>query len=38
MNEHLQVEVSDFPVPSQDASNKTLPGQEKLNYSLPGRV
>jgi hypothetical protein len=30
--------VNDFPVPSRDVTDQTLPGQEKLNYSRPGRV
>ncbi len=29
---------NDFPVPSRDVTNQTLPGQEQLNYSRPGRV
>ncbi len=27
---------SDFPIPSQDVTNQTLPGRESLNYSRPG--
>jgi hypothetical protein len=30
--------VSDFPVPSRDVTNQTLPERELLNYSPPGRV
>jgi hypothetical protein len=30
--------VINFPVPSLDVTDQTLPGQEKLNYSRPGRV
>ena len=30
--------VTDFPVPSRDVTNQTLPGWEKSNYSRPGRV
>ena len=32
--------VSDFPAPSRDVTNQTLPGREILycNYSRPGRV
>ena len=30
--------VSDFPVPSRDVTNQTLPGRELLNYSWPQRV
>ncbi len=30
--------VNDFPIPSQDVTNQTLPGPEYLNYSRPGRV
>ncbi len=28
----------DFPVPSRDVTDQTLPGREKFNYSRPGRV
>jgi hypothetical protein len=28
----------DFPVPSRDVTDQTLPGREKINYSRPGRV
>ncbi len=28
----------DFPVPSRDVTDQTLPGRERLNYSRPGRV
>jgi hypothetical protein len=30
--------VNDFPVPSRDVTNQTLPGRECLNYSRPVRV
>ncbi len=30
--------VSDFPVPSRDVTNQTLPGRESFYYSRPGRV
>jgi hypothetical protein len=30
--------VIDFPVPSRDVTNQTLPGQEKFNYSRLERV
>jgi hypothetical protein len=35
---HCKKKVSDFPVPSQDVTNQTLPGVEKSYYSRPGRV
>jgi hypothetical protein len=34
---YTKKKVSDFPVPSRDVTNQTLPGRE-LNYSLLGRV
>jgi hypothetical protein len=30
--------VCNFPVPSRDVTDETLPGREKLNYSRLGRV
>ncbi len=30
--------VSNFPVPSRDVINQTLPSGEYFNYSRPGRV
>jgi hypothetical protein len=30
--------LNDFPVPSRDVTNQTLPCREKFNYSRPGRV
>jgi hypothetical protein len=30
--------VNNFPVPSRDVTDKTLPGRKLLNYSRPGRV
>jgi hypothetical protein len=30
--------VSDFPGPSRDVTNQTIPGREQLYYSPPGRV
>jgi hypothetical protein len=34
----LQKKDGDFPVPSRNVTNQTLPGREYLNYSPPGRV
>jgi hypothetical protein len=34
----LNKKISDFPVPSRDVSNQTLPDREKLIYSRPVRV
>jgi hypothetical protein len=30
--------INDFPVPSRDVTDQTIPGREKYNYSRPGRV
>jgi hypothetical protein len=30
---HTVKKVNDFPVPSRDVTNQTLPGLENLNYS-----
>jgi hypothetical protein len=35
---HCKKKVNDFPVPSWDVTNQTLPGREYLNYSRSGRV
>ncbi len=35
MASHTVIKVSDFPVPSQDATDQTLPGREYFNYSRP---
>ncbi len=35
---HCKKKVTDFPVPSRDVTNKTLPGGKKFYYSPPGRL
>ncbi len=38
LNTYTAKKIFDFPVPSWDVPNQTLPGREKFNYSRPGRV
>jgi hypothetical protein len=35
---HCLKRLADFPVPSWDVTNPTLPGLKLFNYSPPGRV
>ncbi len=37
-NLHCKKGYSEFPFPSRDVTNQTLPGRESFNYSRPGRV
>ncbi len=34
----MEKKVSDFPAPSRDVTNQTLPGREEFDYFRPGRV
>jgi hypothetical protein len=35
---HCKKQVRDFPVPSRNVTNQTLPGREHLNYSWESLV